>query len=93
MFKIIQDGAVIAMTERPTHIKLLDNGCFGLCKEAEAQGIAHNGTPYHLLGRPELPGAETVMLEETDGGGAIVEMQTAIDDLTVATLMGGGGNV
>lgn len=93
MFRIIKDGASVAMTERPTYIKLLDNGCYGLCKEPEATGIAHNGTVFHLLGRPELPGAENVMLEETDGGGTMVEMQSAIDDLTVTMLMGGAGVV
>ena len=43
-----------------------------LCPEAEATGIAHNGTVYHLLGRPDMAGAEiTVMLEETDAGAEI----------------------
>ena len=43
-----------------------------LCPEAEATGIAHNGTVYHLLGRPDMAGTEiTVMLEETDAGAEI----------------------
>ena len=70
MFKITKDGATVAMTEAPNYIKQAENGCFVLCPEAEATGIAHNGTVYHLLGRPDMAGAEiTVMLEETDAGG------------------------
>ena len=69
MFKITKDGATVAMTEAPNYIKQAENGCFVLCPEAEATGIAHNGTVYHLLGRPDMAGAEiTVMLEETDAG-------------------------
>ena len=71
MFKITKDGATVAMTEAPNYIKQAENGCFVLCPEAEATGIAHNGTVYHLLGRPDMAGAEiTVMLEETDAGEA-----------------------
>lgn len=77
MFKITKDGATLAMTEAPNYIKQAENGCFVLCPEAEATGIAHNGTVYHLLGRPDMAGAEiTVMLEETDAG---VEIAKAAD--------------
>lgn len=48
-----------------------ENGCFVLCQEAEATGIAHNGTVYHLLGREELEGAESVILEAADAGAEI----------------------
>ena len=58
MFKITKDGATMAMTEAPNYIKQAENGCFVLCPEAEATGIAHNGTVYHLLGRPDMAGAE-----------------------------------
>lgn len=72
MFKITKDGATVAMTEAPNYIKQAENGCFVLCPEAEATGIAHNGTVYHLLGRPDMAGAEiTIMLEETDAGAEI----------------------
>ena len=80
MFKITKDGATVAMTEAPNYIKQAENGCFVLCPEAEATGIAHNGTVYHLLGRPDMAGAEiTVMLEETDAG---AEIQSASESAT-----------
>ncbi len=56
------------MTEAPTYIKKAVNGCYVLCPEPEAQGIAYNGQVFHLLGREEMEGVETVMLEETDAG-------------------------
>lgn len=78
MFKITKDGATVAMTEAPNYIKQAENGCFVLCPEAEATGIAHNGTVYHLLGRPDMAGAEiTVMLEETDAGAEIAKAADA----------------
>lgn len=69
MYKIIKDGAVLAMTEAPNYIKRTENGCFTLCQEPEAEGIAHAGAAFQLLGRPSMGGAVgAVMLEETDAG-------------------------
>lgn len=72
MYKISRNGGVsIGMTEHPIYINKAPNGCFVLCPETEALGIAFEGKVYHLLGRDELEGAETVMLEEVDSGGEI----------------------
>lgn len=73
MYKIIKNGNTLAMTEVPTYIKKAANGCYVLCPEPEAQGIAYNGQVFHLLGRPDMEGAAaTVMLEEIDAGGEII---------------------
>lgn len=71
MFKIIKDGTSLGMTEAPAYVRQAENGCFVLCQEAEATGIAHNGTVYHLLGREALEGAESVILEAADAGAEI----------------------
>lgn len=71
MFKIIKDGTSLGMTEAPTYVRQAENGCFVLCQEAEATGIAHNGTVYHLLGREALEGTESVILEAADAGAEI----------------------
>lgn len=68
MYKIVKGGVTVAMTEAPTYIKRAENGCFVLCTEEEAQGIAYCGTPYHLLGRAEMEGVESIILEKTDAG-------------------------
>lgn len=74
MYKIIENGDTLAMTEAPTYVRRADNGCFVLCAEAEATGIAHAGAVYHLMGRPDLEGAAaTVMLEDTDAGEEITK--------------------
>ena len=68
MYRIVKDGAELALIEAPSYVRQAGNGCFVLCQEAEAAGIAHNGTVYHLLGREALEGAESVILEKTDAG-------------------------
>lgn len=75
MFKITKDGATMAMTEAPNYIKRAENGCFILCGADEAEGVACNGTPYHLLGRPDMDGLDTVLLEEVDAGAEIYATQ------------------
>lgn len=72
MYKITRDGETVAMTEAPNYVRMAENGCFTLCREAEAEGIAHGGQVFHLLGRPDMKGAAaTVMLEEIDAGSEI----------------------
>ena len=73
MYRIVKDGTSLGMTEAPTYVRQAGNGCFVLCREAEATGIAYNGSVYHLLGREALGDAESVILEETDAGAAITE--------------------
>ena len=91
MFQIIRtsDGKKLGMTEAPIYVKQAENGCYILCPEPEALGIAFAGTPYRLLGReaPEGVGElDAVMLEETDAGplvSAAHELSSDIDGLTV----------
>lgn len=73
MYRIIKDGAAIGLTENLNYIKQAENGCYVLCPEPDASGIAFGGTVYHLLGREPLEGAETVSLEQTDSGTEITK--------------------
>ena len=70
MYRIIRssDGESIGMTETPNYIKQAENGCYVLCPEPEASGIAFEGERYHLYGRDEIPDAESVMLVPVDAG-------------------------
>ena len=43
MYRIVKDGAELALIEAPSYVRQAGNGCFVLCQEAEAAGIAHNG--------------------------------------------------
>lgn len=71
MLNIIKDGTSLGMTEAPTYVRQAENGCFVLCQESEATGIAYGGTVYHLLGREAVEGAESVILEAADAGAEI----------------------
>lgn len=75
MYTITKSGVEIAVTERPTYIRLQSNGAFGLCTREKAQGIAWEGTPYHVEGFPAIDreGIETVTLTEIDGGKRITQ--------------------
>lgn len=73
MYEIRKDGALLALTEQVNYIRLHEGGFYLLCPEAEAQGVAVAGTPYHLQGRAEMQGCETVLVQETDGGTALQE--------------------
>lgn len=78
MFKIINaEGRELGMTERPYYIRLSESGSYTPCSEKEAQGVALNGTPYHLFGRTAMDGLETVVLAETDAGRVLKEQETA----------------
>lgn len=80
MYTIFKNSAPLGYTDSPVFIRLQSNGCYGLCKPQEAQGVVFNGTPYHLLGKPDIPGLETVMVVETDGGYAM-EKATKVDQI------------
>lgn len=86
MYKIIKDGKTIAITEKLNYIKLSSNGVYVSSDEREAQGVAHNNTPYNLIGRAPMEGCETVFVVEVDGGECIYTgdiKQTDADALIV----------
>ena len=60
MYKIIKDGAVLALTESPNYIRLHPDGFYILCDQSEAQGVAYHGTPYLF--------ADGAICCEVDGG-------------------------
>ena len=48
----------------PVWVKKQDNGSYGLCSEQGAQGVVIEGTVYHVEGRDELDGTESVVVTE-----------------------------
>ena len=89
MYEIIKDGAVLALTESPNYIRLHPDGFYILCDQSEAQGVALNGTPYHLFGRTAMDALETVVLVETDAGRILLEQET-VNSITFVTLAEAG---
>ena len=66
LYEIWSGSTLVGVTGDVTYIRLHSNGCYALCEEAEAQGIAVGGTPYNLDGREAMPGLETVSLSEAE---------------------------
>ena len=81
MYKIIQDGVTIAMTDAPIFIKMQDNGCYALCTQKDATGIVSGGVVYQLLGNILDGAAETVMLEEMDAGAELNKTAATTADI------------
>lgn len=82
MYKIVgADGAQLGYTEKPTYIRKSKNGCYVMCGEPDATGIAHNGTPYHLFGREALDELDDVMLTLTDGGAVSADVETLLGQI------------
>lgn len=57
------DGTYVGTEFEPTYIRLLGNGYYGICSEAEAQGVAIRNKPFNLEGREPMEGLETVRFE------------------------------
>lgn len=93
MYRIVKDGMLIGLTDKPNYIRKQDNGSYGLCPECDAQGIVFEGVVYHLLGRDGMADVDHVTLEEVDAGSLMRDNQAniaantaAIDELLVAML-------
>lgn len=89
MYQIIKNNMVMAYVDSPVFIRLHENGSYVATTEEEAQGISIQSTPYHILGREELPGAvATVVISRIDGGVLAAEQKRVIDGLIVNILEG-----
>ncbi len=89
MYEIRKDGAVLALTEKPTYIYRHAEGFYALCGEADAQGIAVSGQAYSLYGRVPMDGCETVQLAELDVCGILAQTQ-ATNSIAFVTLAEAG---
>lgn len=86
MYKLSRNGESLGMTEALTYIKTAANGCYVLCPEPEASGIVFAGVVYHLPGRPELAGTDTVAVEVVDAG---TELKAVNDTVTATAKLSG----
>ena len=81
MYSIIKDNVEIGVTERPTYIRLTGEGAYTPCEEAISQGVAYEGVPYHVWGKPEMTGTEeSVALVTVDAGTLLHERLGEIAD-------------
>ena len=77
MYRLMHNGAMIALGENLRYIRMQENGSYGFCPREEAQGVAMDSTPYHIDGMDELTGAETVSVETVEAGTIVLDLAAA----------------
>ena len=50
MVQFYVGDTMIALVDKPNWVRVLNNGAYGLCEYADAEGVAINGTVYNLAG-------------------------------------------
>lgn len=85
MLQIIKNCVVIATVNNPTYVCKMDNGCFALCSEAEAQGVVVEGEVFHIAGRPDLEGAEDIQLVEKNETEHVITEKRAMEETNNVT--------
>lgn len=76
MYSLVKDGQEIGIVDNPTYIRMQENGTYGLCDRADAQGVVYDNMPYHVWGMPELEdeNVASVMLVERDSGKSVFDL-------------------
>ena len=77
MFRLMQNGVMVALGDDPRYIRKQANGSYGFCTREEAQGVAVDSKPYHIDGMDALDGAETASMEQ-------VASEAVVSDLAAA---------
>lgn len=77
MYRLMHNGAMIALGENLRYIRMQENGSYGFCPREEAQGVAMDSKPYHIDGMDELIGAETVNVETVEAGTIVMDLAAA----------------
>ena len=60
MYVFKRNGQEVAAQEWPVWVQLQENGCYGLCNAADAQGVVLGGVVYSLSNRTPMEGTEEV---------------------------------
>lgn len=79
MFRLMQNGVMVALGDDPRYIRKQANGSYGFCTREEAQGVAVDSKPYHIEGMDALDGAETASMETVDSTAVVSDLQAAAD--------------
>ena len=100
MYVFKKDGQEVAAQEWPVWVRLLGNGCYGLCDAADAQGVVLGGTVYSLSNRTPMEGTEEVAAEIVESVPYLREkvetlegqlaVQTAATEIAFVVLAEGG---
>ena len=84
-----QNGAVIALLDKPKWVCRLDNGAYGLCKERNAEGVVIGRTVFNLPGH-EISSEGTVTYADVDTGAymlrRMIETEQTLTDFDLANI-------
>lgn len=92
MYRIINfdTGEEIGITEYPNYILLGKNGCYQMCDEKDAQGVAFESTPYNLVNKDSMGDLPAVVVRKVDAGSEVdalkAENKSLSDQLTQSQL-------
>lgn len=96
MYVFKRDGQEVAAQEWPVWVQLQENGCYGLCEAADAQGVVLGGKVYSLSNRTPMEGTEEVaaeivesvpyLREKVDTLESRLAVQTAATEVAFVTL-------
>ena len=100
MYVFKRDGQEVAAQEWPVWVQLQENGCYGLCNAADAQGVVLGGKVYSLSNRTPMEGTEEVaaevvesvpyLREKVDTLESRLAVQTAATEVAFVTLAEAG---
>lgn len=90
----MKENTTLAVVTTPVWVKKQNNGSFALCGEAEAQGVVADSTVYHVFGKPEIEGHESVVIgeisemayqreQEVKQEARQLQMETALAELSI----------
>lgn len=89
MYRVILQGAQIALEDKLAFVRKQGNGFLVRCSEEDAQGIVvDDNTVYHLYGKPSLPGADTVYVEEFSGRSRLAAIAADLNEVLIAAREG-----
>lgn len=80
MYVFKRDGQEVAAQEWPVWVQLQENGCYGLCNAADAQGVVLGGVVYSLSNRTPMEGTEEVAAEVVE---SVPYLREKVDTLEV----------
>ena len=89
MFRIFENGTEIGVADKLTFIKKADNGCFVLCAEDEAQGIAFNGETFTLGTNGGIENAREAQFCEVSTADEVQNAKT-VNGITFVTMAEAG---
>lgn len=83
MYVFKRGGQEVAAQEWPVWVQLQENGCYGLCEAADAQGVVLGGKVYSLSNRTPMEGTEEVAAEIVESRACTAGRRTPMGELEV----------